>query len=374
MATIEQASGLGSDPLTLRRAVERHLRERDPHLRVIAVHAIGSDTPVADPTYKASGYGVPLLVVARSLGDERRYVLHFFGANGHGHERGSDRVAEALLAADTYPRVLGHVKPVDVGVIDAVGRWVSLAHTGEPFLLTEWRDGSLDVEELRALAERGEATGDDRERVRAMVRYLERLHVSVPHDGTTYLRAVRDMVGHGEGVFGILDGYPRDVPAAPTERLRAIERAVVDWRWKLKERAERLRRIHGDFHPFNVLFDADGEVVVLDASRGSLGEPADDLAAMAVNYVFFALDRPHGWSRGFGVLWRDLFDGYLAAVRDPGVLEVIAPHLAWRALVLASPRWYPKLSAAGRDRLLRLAEEALREPRFDPVFAEELMR
>lgn len=207
-----------------------------------------------------------------------------------------------------------------------------------------------------------------------MVRYLERFHVAVPHDGATYVRAVRDMVGHGEGVFGIVDGYPHDVAAAPPERLRAIEHSVVEWRWRLKDRGDRLRRIHGDFHPFNVLFDVDGEVTVLDASRGALGEPADDVAAMAVNFVFFGLDRPGRWASGLGVLWRELFDGYLAATRDAGLLESIAPYLAWRALVLASPRWYPKLSAVGRDKLLRLAEEALREPRFDPVFAEELMR
>jgi aminoglycoside phosphotransferase (APT) family kinase protein len=372
--TVEQAIEKGRYDSAFRRAVERHLRERDPHLRVIGVKRLGSDVLRTDATYKAQGYGEPVLVIARSLGDERRYVLHFFGANGHGHERPSDRVAEALLAAETYPRVVAHVKPVDVGVIEPGGRWVSLAHGGEPYLLTEWKDGSLYVDELRALAERGETVEGDRDRVRSMVRYLERLHVTVARDGGAYVRAVRDVVGHGEGVFGVIDGYPSDVPAAPPERLRAIERSIVDWRWKLKERTDRLRRIHGDFHPFNVLFDTDGEVVVLDASRGSLGEPADDLAAMAVNFVFFALDRPHAWSRGFGVLWRDLFDGYLAAVRDPGLFEVIAPYLAWRALVLASPRWYPRLSAVGRDRLLRLAEEALREPRFDPVFAEELMR
>lgn len=374
MTTIEPLGSGERDANHMRRAIERHLRESDSGARVISVRRMGSDQEVAGATWKAAGYGKPLEVIARSGGVERRYVLHFFDAEGHGHERQSDRIAEALLAAESYPRVVSHVRAVDVGVIEPSGRWVSLAHGGEPYLLTEWKDGTLYVDELRALAARGEATSDDRERVRAMVRYLARLHVTVPGDGVSYVRAVRDIVGHGEGVFGVVDGYAGDVPAAPPERLRRLEHAILDWRWRLKSRSERLRRIHGDFHPFNVLFDADGEVVVLDASRGAKGEPADDVAAMAVNFILFALETPGSWSRGFGLLWRDFFDGYVSTMRDPELLEVIAPYLAFRAIVLSSPHWYPKLSAAGRDTLLRLAEEALREPRFDPVFADELMR
>ena len=51
-----------------------------------------------------------------------------------------------------------------------------------------------------------------------------------------------------------------------------------------------------------------------------------------------------------------------------------APWLAWRALVIASPRFYPDLPAAAREALLGLAERALGAERFDPGTAEELFR
>jgi hypothetical protein len=54
------------------------------------------------------------------------------------------------------------------------------------------------------------------------------------------------------------------------------------------------------------------------------------------------------------------------------VLETAPPFLAWRALVLASPRFYPHLSAPARDVLLSFAERALDAPPLDPGSAEAL--
>jgi hypothetical protein len=65
---------------------------------------------------------------------------------------------------------------------------------------------------------------------------------------------------------------------------------------------------------------------------------------------------------------------YLAESGDEGLLEVAAPWLAWRCLVVCSPRFYPRLPAAARDAILGLAERALQSGRFDPGWAEELFR
>jgi len=51
---------------------------------------------------------------------------------------------------------------------------------------------------------------------------------------------------------------------------------------------------------------------------------------------------------------------------------VAAPFLAWRGLVLASPRWYPELPPSARQALLGWIERALDAPSFDPDSAEEL--
>jgi hypothetical protein len=53
------------------------------------------------------------------------------------------------------------------------------------------------------------------------------------------------------------------------------------------------------------------------------------------------------------------------------VFEVVAPLFAWRALVLASPAWYPDLAAADRERLLSFVERVLESDRFSPAMADE---
>ena len=155
-------------------------------------------------------------------------------------------------------------------------------------------------------------------------------------------------------------------------RLDAIERRCLEWRHRLRPHAHRLRRTHGDFHPFNIVFQEGPAFRLLDASRGSLGDPADDVAALCINFPFFALEHPAGWERGLGRLYHRFFDTYQAARPDDELYEVIAPFLAFRALVVCNPRFYPALAPGDRDRLLHFIEEALDSNRFDPASADIL--
>jgi hypothetical protein len=186
-------------------------------------------------------------------------------------------------------------------------------------------------------------------------------------------RSIRDLLGSGEGIFGIIDGYPDGVPGAPRDRLRAIEERCATWRWRLRDRDARLARTHGDFHPFNIVFDGDAPTL-LDASRGGCGDPADDVTALAINFLLFALDARASWGHGLGVLWRHLWHRYLAERPDAELLEVAPPFFMWRALVVANPAFYPRMSERARDQLLGFATEVLDGHALDPNWAEELFR
>ncbi|HET8539076.1 MAG TPA: phosphotransferase [Anaeromyxobacter sp.] len=318
---------------------------------------------------KALGYSEPLQVIVQER-DGRTHALVFRmqNANEYGHDRRADRVEGAILAFDVFGQIPGHVRALDVGLVGDDGRLVSMRGAGEPYLVTDWAEGTLYAEDLRRVAREGAARPLDLARCEALAAWLAALHARRLDDPVAWRRAVRDLLGHGEGIFGIVDGYPADVPAAPPARLRAIEERCLAWRWRLRGRSGRLARTHGDFHPFNVVF-APGEGATrftpLDASRGGKGDPADDLTAMAVNYVFFAADRRRAWAHGLGPLWRAFWARWLEATGDREALEVAPPFLAWRALVVASPRFYPDLPPAARDLLLRLAERALDAGRLD---------
>jgi hypothetical protein len=345
-----------------------------PGARIVGVELLGADAAPTGETSKGAGYGVPLRIDVEQLGARRTLVLHTAAANPYGHDRRSDRAAEVLLAADTFALLPRHVRVLGVGAFEGDDGFVSLAAAGEFYLLTEWGEGQPYAEDLRRIARNATLEAGDRERVDQLAAYLAELHaerITAPH---VRERALRDLLGSGEGIFGIIDAYPDATPGVPAERLRRIEGLCCDWRWRMKRIERPAVRTHGDFHPFNVLFDARSELVVLDTSRGSAGEAADDAACMALNFAFFALEREEAWNSALSELWSRFWARYVELSRDPGVFEVAAPFLAWRALVLASPCWYPKLEPDSRSRLLDFVELALVAERFSPELVESLFR
>jgi hypothetical protein len=76
---------------------------------------------------------------------------------------------------------------------------------------------------------------------------------------------------------------------------------------------------------------------------------------------------PGCWQGGLLPVWRAFWDGYLGATLDREVLEVLPPFFAWRALVVASPVWYPGITGEARDGLLAFAEAALDAGGLDPA-------
>ncbi|MGN6104968.1 MAG: phosphotransferase family protein, partial [Kofleriaceae bacterium] len=242
-------------------------------------------------------------------------------------------------------------------------------------LITEFAPGTIYADELREVARAGAARPRDLERTAELARYLAALHqpLAGPSAELRYHRAIRDLVGSGEGIFGMVDGYAGDVPAAPRARIDALEQRCVAWRSRLRAHTSRLVRTHGDFHPFNIVCRDDG-FALLDASRGTCGDPADDVTALAINYLLFALDAPAAWPRGLGPLWHGFWDAYRAARPDALLTAVAPPFFAWRALVVCNPRFYPALGARGRDALLGLVERALDEGHLEPAWADELFR
>lgn len=349
-------------------AIERLLSRLGLAERVIDVVPLGPDAGKGAGA-KGSGYGRPLKVVAEQRSRRRTFVLHTVTSNALGHDRRADRIDELYLAHDTWRRIPHHVQPIDVGfVVD--GEFTSAGAQGEPWLLSPWAEGRPYAEDLRRVVADG-ADGADLARCRLLANTLVALHAQAVDAPAVYRRSIRDLLGHGEGIFGVVDSYPPGVPGAPPARLEAIERLCLKWRWRLRGQEHRLARIHGDFHPFNILFDEAGQLSLVDASRGCAGDPADDVAALAINYVFFAADTPARWP-DFSRLWHAFWHAYLEGTKDTHVLEVIAPFLAWRALVVANPLFYPQLSVAGRGRLLGFAERVLEAPRFDPAWADAL--
>ncbi len=345
-------------------------------VEVEALRPLGIDEPVAAAReavasrtgdLKAFGYGRPIQIDLLLNGMPRSYVLSTMrGGPGFGHDHFADRAGELIWAHDTYGKLPSHVKSLDVGFITLEGEVRSAGRAEEYFLLMDKAEGVTYRVDLERIRSEGTMTSLDLDRARALSSYLAKIHADKGQDVQLYFRRTRDLLGHGEGIMGILDGgYPADYPLLSAKQQYLVEAGCVAWRHHLKEKAKRLSIVHGDFHPWNILFREGTHFTLLDRSRGEWGEPADDVAALSINYLFFSLLRSGRMEGPFVQLFELFYGDYLGQTQDLELNQVIPPFFVFRALVIASPVWYPDLSEEVRLTLFRFVQAMLRVEQFD---------
>lgn len=315
---------------------------------------------------KQYGYGTPVLIEYEAAGSRKKAVLETVSPGPFGHEQMEDRAQMVLWGRRTYNSLPRHVRALDVGAFREEGELVSLGNLEELFLLVEYAEGTGYIQDLSRIQREGTLSPLDVERADALCDYLAEIHAVPGTDPGLYLRRIRELLGHGECVMGISDSYPTDGGFPGPGELEEIEQRCLSWRWRMKGRTHRLRQVHGDFHPYNILFGEGTRFCVLDRSRGEWGEAADDLTSITGNYLFCSLQRSGRLAGPFETLFRRFFDRYLERTGDREILSVAAPFFAFRGLVMASPVWYPSLDEAVRRKLFRFLLSVLSEEIFDP--------
>ncbi len=353
-------------PKLTKRHLTDYLRQRfGTNTQLLTYGRIGQESSQSE--LKGFGYGKPVRLTYRRDGKQGSVVLETMSPGPFGHEHPADRAQALLWDYDSYGRLPQHVNAIDVGAFAADGSLFSVAPAKEFFVLTEWVEGHSYHVDFERLMKTNRLQPLDRRRTRTLARYLAAIHRRKRRDPDLYRRRMRELIGHGECIMGLTDSYPDRFAFITADVLRDIEEACNRWRWRLRHRAGRLSQVHGDFHPWNVLFGRGTAFRVLDRSRGEWGEPSDDVTAMTVNYLFFSLRRWGTLTGAFEMLFRDFWDTYMEASGDHAVVETAAPFFAFRGLVIASPLWYPHLSLDTRAKLFRFIRNVLAVERFDPA-------
>jgi hypothetical protein len=325
------------------------------------------ETPEANVDLKGFGYGCPYAIAFKTEeGKTHRVVLETMRpGEGFGHDHFSDRAQTLIWQNSTFNKLPKHARSVDAGCFDDTGKIISLGRGQEYFILTDFIEGKLYHLDLDRLKETETLSELDINRCVALANYLSEIHKTRHASTGLYIRRIRDLVGHGECIMGLLDSYPKNFVYVNKSYFLDFEKACVEWRWKLKDHTHRTSQVHGDFHPWNILFRDGIDFTALDRSRGEWGEPADDLAALTINYIFYSLQKHGELSGVFDKLFKLFWETYLQKTQDTEILEVIQPFYAWRSLVVASPVWYPNLSADVRVKLLNFAQNLLQHDRFN---------
>jgi aminoglycoside phosphotransferase (APT) family kinase protein len=345
--------------------IERYLKSIiGPSAHVISVKVLDASR---EQEIKGYGYGTPVQIDYEAGGRKQRVVLHTISPGPFGHEHMADRAQILLWSHSSFNRLPRHVRSIDAGAFRRDASLISVGDAEEFFELTEYSEGRGYFEDLVKLRDDSKLTETDVERADALCDYLVEIHRVEGSDPGLYVRRIRELVGHAECIMGLIDSYPADRKVIDRRVLEEIEQLCVKWRWRLKDRVHRLRQVHGDFHPWNILFREGADFSLLDRSRGEWGEPADDVTSLTMNYLFFSLQRSGRLDSNLESLFCRFWERYLADSGDTEMLNVVAPFFAFRGLVMAHPVWYPNLAKDVRQKLFNFIQSVLNAEVFDPA-------
>lgn len=291
------------------------------------------------------------------------YVVKSLISEGFGHDYPSDRAAVFLLDLDEFNNLPKHVRAVNVLAEMEDGSIRSVGGGKEYYLLMEKGEGKDYFHDLNEYSQKDKLENSDIRKIKTMTSYLASIHGVKKDSQTLYWRKLRDSVGHGECLMGVLDMYPEGT--VPYKEMTEIVKKSVDWNYRLKPMFRRLSQIHGDFHPGNIWFKDDTDFILLDRSRGPWGEPADDVTALTVNYIFFSV-KHHGTVKGAYLegLTR-FFDEYVSRSGDEEIYSVVQLFYAFRGAVVANPAFYPEVTDEKRKMIFRFIHNVLDSEKFE---------
>lgn len=309
-------------------------------------------------------HGTGYLITYTLPGDERQVIMKSLAPSGFGHDHFSDRAQVLILAHANYNRMPKHVKALDV-VGDSPEGFISLEEAKEFYIFMEKAAGKPYFKDLDEILSRGRLDLKDRQKAHNLARFLAGIHRNkyVGEQGRTlYRRRIRDLIGHGECIMGIIDAY-NGADFTSDEELAEYAEKSLTWWGKIRNRKDRLCEVHGDFHPGNIWFHED-DFILLDRSRGTWGEMADDVSCLGVNYIYYAIKHQQIFNGPFAELFHIFMESYLDETKDCDFFDVAAPFFAFRVLVIAHPRFYPDDTALTKRRLLNFGRSVLDDDRF----------
>jgi len=341
------------------RIIKKYLEEKEKKpVRILVYERLGAG-------WHGAGYKIVYIV----RGGMKAVVLRLERPVGFSHDYPSDRAKVFILQHALSGSIPNHIRSIDVVGLNK-NRIVSIGGCKDFYQFVEEARGTYYKADLDKLLKKGHLGTIDRKKALLLSDYLVNLHkkkFNGPGEmaKSIHRRHTRDVIGNGEMLIGVLDTYPDKVDwLSKKDVVGLIEKAVV-FREKIKDKHNRLRRMHGDFHPANILFRDSTHFKVLDASRELWGEPADDITSLGINYIWYALMDKGNFSGPFKELFEIFWDNYIKKTRDYGVNEIAPLFFAFRGVVVAHPTFYKAQSDNTRCRIFNFINAVLDDGEFD---------
>ncbi len=211
---------------------------------------------------KKLGYGSPYLIVYREKSKrketEKKAIFSTMRIGyGFGHDYRADRVDNNVLAFDTWNTLPQHCRVWDIGAFNRKDSSpLSLGNYGEFFLLRPMIEGSEYYKDLDRILDTGKLETGDLVRAESLANYLVKIH-KVRYTGAgkreLYSRKIRDTVGHGECIFGLVDTLSNGAEHLPRARARGhrekMRLASMEVKGKIRQVVASSRRLSSVEHP-----------------------------------------------------------------------------------------------------------------------------
>ena len=299
-------------------------------------------------------------------------VLKSLFTGNLGMDHYSDRGASLLDAHDNYNKMENHVKSEDVIAQNDDNSLTSMGNAKEFYILMEEAKGIDLFKDFDKIKETKQLTEEIKDKIIKISNFLVELHKNKHNSISLYRRKIRDTIGSGGSLIGILDMHP-DLAFNQFEKkwMKIVKNSIMYWHLS-RNMHHRLCEIHADYHPGNLWFE-NNNLTILDRARGRFGEPADDITAFIINPIMYSLITNGRFEGPFKEMFDIFWNNYFKQTKDKEMRKIIAPYLAFRVAVVTNPIFYNDESLGGKERakfirskLINLSLNILNDNEFDP--------
>jgi aminoglycoside phosphotransferase family enzyme len=354
-----------------RSVVQKYLSEKEgAPVKILKYEKLGSGWHGVGYKIKYRGKGKGVRGKGQGIRD-KEVVLRTLMPVNFGHDWLSDRAGSFVLQHQLAQAIPDHIESFDVSGYSRDNKLVSLGDIREYFHVVKVAEGDTYSQDFARIKESGELKDGDLERAMQLSDYLVKLHSKKFSGSQEELRSIRrrhnrDAIGHGEMMMGVIDSYPDKFDFATGEDLADLICRAVKFREKIKDLPVTPCRMHGDFHPGNIMFNG-RKMTVLDASREVFGDPADDVTSMAINYIWFAVMQTGKFDGPFAKLFNVFWNNYFKKTGDNLIARTAGVFFAFRGVVVAHPFFYSQQTDSVRRKMIKFVENVLDDKAFDPM-------